>query len=75
MSATPYADALKDARMDKAMSCDLDESKQWCCPNCGQAWKVFNGKQYPFCGCSVVAGPGTIRFDPVECEKLKAKEK
>lgn len=58
-----------DARMDKVMSYEIDESKRWCCPNCGEPWEMFKGKQYPTCGCSV--GSSTIRFDPVECEPEK----
>lgn len=51
-----------------------DTPSPGCCPNCGSAWArgiemgVSSYLWFPTCGCSVVAGPGTIRFDPVPCD-------
>jgi hypothetical protein len=51
-----------------------DTPSPGCCPNCGSAWErgiemgVAGYIWFPTCGCSVVAGPGTIRFDPVPCD-------
>ncbi len=54
-----------------------DTPSPGCCPNCGSAWArgiemgVSSYEWFPTCGCSVVAGPGTIRFDPVPCDDLQ----
>lgn len=51
-----------------------DTPSPGCCPNCGSPWArgiemgVSSYEWFPTCGCSVVSGPGTIRFDPVPCD-------